>query len=135
MQPLLSALGEWDQTMARRRFNNGYHQKDACIIVEGSAPVGWMQVTDTPKALVLNQIHLVPEARGQGIGSRLIQDLMVRAAASGRGVTLAVVRNNPARKLYERLGFSVVGEDGSRLRMAWPASSLPLSRSIPVSAP
>lgn len=135
MQPLLSALNEWDQTTARRRFHNGYHQKDACIIMDGSAPLGWMQVTETPKALVLNQIHLVPEVRGHGIGSRLIQDLMARATAGGRGVTLAVVRNNPALKLYERLGFSVVGEDGSRLRMAWPATSVPLSRSIPASAP
>ncbi|GAB2504005.1 GNAT family N-acetyltransferase [Arenimonas alkanexedens] len=72
-------------------------------------------------------ISLMADWRGRGIGSALIEHSQRDAAARGRGMTLHVVRDNlGARRLYQRLGFALAGDDdgGTHRRMDWPAPSL-----------
>jgi [ribosomal protein S18]-alanine N-acetyltransferase len=65
-------------------------------------------------ALVVDELHIstiavAPEYRRRGVATRLMQQVLADAAAEGAGrATLEVrVSNTAARKLYERLGFSV----------------------------
>jgi ribosomal protein S18 acetylase RimI-like enzyme len=56
--------------------------------------------------------------RGRGVASELLRRLLDRARADGlRGVSLSVEPDNPARRLYERLGFSKVGVVGGSWTM------------------
>jgi ribosomal protein S18 acetylase RimI-like enzyme len=57
-------------------------------------------------------IALAPAYRGRGIGSGLLRSLIAEAQASARKLSIHVESNNPARRLYERLGFRVAGEHG-----------------------
>ena len=50
-------------------------------------------------------IGVKPNARGQGVGEKLMRALIDEAAGSGLGLCLSVRSENPARRLYERLGF------------------------------
>ncbi len=51
-------------------------------------------------------IALMPSYRGQGIGTRLLRQLLADAEAAGHpGLSLSVHAKNPARRLYQRLGF------------------------------
>ncbi len=50
-------------------------------------------------------IALAPEYRGQGIGSRLLEQMLVALRPSFRYVSLSVSEENPAKRLYERFGF------------------------------
>jgi GNAT superfamily N-acetyltransferase len=53
---------------------------------------------------------VVPEARGRGIGGALLDALLALAREQGfRALSLAVDRQNPARRLYERKGFRDAG--------------------------
>jgi ribosomal protein S18 acetylase RimI-like enzyme len=53
----------------------------------------------------------VPSKRGHGIGDELLQALIGKARSGGyQRLSLSVEPGNPARKLYERHGFSVVDE-------------------------
>ena len=65
----------------------------------------------------LLQIQLVPMLQGRGVGATLIRELLTEARSSGATVQLSVLRANPARHLYERLGFVVVGESEHSYRM------------------
>ncbi len=67
-------------------------------------------------------IAVVPSARGKGVGSALLDALLDRARAAGHGsISLSVDRNNAgAIELYERHGFSQVGEDADSLTMLAP---------------
>jgi ribosomal protein S18 acetylase RimI-like enzyme len=56
---------------------------------------------ETPKV----SIGVKPNARGQGIGEKLMRALIGEAARCGLGLCLSVRSENPARRLYERLGF------------------------------
>jgi ribosomal protein S18 acetylase RimI-like enzyme len=55
--------------------------------------------------------------RNQGIGTAVMHRLMEEAARAGRAVTLGVVKTNPARRLYERLGFAVTHADERKFYM------------------
>lgn len=69
---------------------------------------------------VLVQIQLLPEHQGKGIGEHLIRTVLAQAEAAGLPVALSVLRGNPARRLYERLGFrEVEAEEGNAFKLVW----------------
>ncbi len=80
------------------------------IEAEGQS-VGVLKVSAEPESLRIVQLQLLPQHQGMGIGTSLVQAVLKQAQAQGKKVTLSVLRVNPARRLYERLGFRVVGED------------------------
>ncbi len=58
------------------------------------------------KLINIHDLGVVPEARGKGVGAALIQAVSEKAKATDCcKVTLEVLENNPARRLYERQGF------------------------------
>lgn len=59
----------------------------------------------------IEQLGVVPRARGEDIGARLVTEVIERMRAAGEEtVTLNVNVNNPhAAALYRRLGFAVTG--------------------------
>src|SRR5262249_61660321 len=63
-------------------------------------------------------VAVYPEFRGQHVGTLLLGALVARAERDGvRGLSLSVNRENPARRLYARLGFEVAGEHTDTLTM------------------
>ena len=64
-------------------------------------------------------IALLPEHRGAGIGSAVLRGLLAEAAAAGKPVRIHVERLNPARRLYERLGFAPIEDKGVYYLMEW----------------
>ena len=58
-----------------------------------------------------------PEVRGCGIGTQLLQRLLRRADDLHAGVSLSVSIQNPAIRLYERLGFLPVTVGGTSITM------------------
>lgn len=55
---------------------------------------------------ILDEIYLLPEFRGRGIGAAVLRDLYRWASAEGlRAIHLEVMADNPAMRLYHRQGF------------------------------
>ena len=81
------------------------------IEVDGQ-PAGRLYVHRAPGDIRIMDIALAPAFRGRGIGSGLLRRLISEAEASGQTLSIHVEGNNPARRLYERLGFRPVGEHG-----------------------
>ena len=48
-----------------------------------------------------------PERQGQGLGTQIIKDVLAAADRQGLAVELQVFSENPAARLYEKLGFGV----------------------------
>lgn len=62
-------------------------------------------------AWYLQHLAVVAEARGRGVGERLLLDAIERCRKAGFGrVLLDLYAENPARRLYERMGFTVIVE-------------------------
>lgn len=119
MKPLLSRLNALNEPELISNFKQLYEPSDVKIIVVGGVDAGWLQVSEDDQEISLYQIHIEPDYRRNGIGTCLIRDLLTRSRRAHKPVSLFVVRNNPALALYERLGFTVVGEDKTKLFMRW----------------
>ncbi len=108
---------------------------DLGVVAEDGPPVGaaWLRLlpeddrgygfvdAETPEL----GVGVVPTHRGRGIGSLLLEALVVSAREQRYdAMSLSVELDNPARRLYERCGFQVVGAvDGSltMLLPLWPS--------------
>jgi ribosomal protein S18 acetylase RimI-like enzyme len=62
-------------------------------------------------------VAVLPEHQGRGIGTALLARLMEVARTRYGAVSLSVAEENPALRLYERLGFEVVDRSGTSLTM------------------
>jgi len=115
----LSKIGRWSRPRLAAKFRRGYRQSQSRMVCAGEKTIGWMQVAEQVGRLNLLQLHLLPSYRRQGIGTRLIKDLLRRANGLGKPVTLMVMHGNPAQALYLRLGFRQTGRDVDRIQMMW----------------
>ncbi len=78
---------------------------------------GRLYVHRGPSEIRIMDIALLPALRGRGIGTGLLQTLIDEADESGRKLSIHVEVNNPARTLYDRLGFRPAGEHGVHVLM------------------
>ncbi|HTE42756.1 MAG TPA: GNAT family N-acetyltransferase [Steroidobacteraceae bacterium] len=81
------------------------------ILLQGEEPVGLLKVERGETEWKVIQIQLMPRLQGKGIGEQILRELIEQAGARSLPVTLSVLKANPAKRLYERLGFVVEGED------------------------
>ncbi len=100
----------------------------AVIEVDGKA-VGRLLVDRREQEIRLADIALMPADRGQGIGEAVLEALQQEAAGAGQLIRLQVARGNPARRLYERLGFSETAGDEMYAEMEWDAQARRLASS------
>jgi ribosomal protein S18 acetylase RimI-like enzyme len=84
------------------------HYQDAQIICHGGRRIGVFKAYCDKEGWILSQIQLEPDMQGRGIGKRLIRTFLDHPDRSGQPVRLLVLHGNPARRLYERLGFREV---------------------------
>jgi ribosomal protein S18 acetylase RimI-like enzyme len=125
------AASRWPESMQRaflaqqheaqhRHYRGAFATAEWLIVERDSVPVGRLYLDWTGEDVRVIDISLVPEARGRGLGAALLRDLQGQAKARGRGVTLSVRQGNPARRLYERLGFvPAPGLDNVYDEMIW----------------
>ena len=92
-------------------YQQHYRGMEAMIVERGGAAIGRLYLYDMPAEVRIVDISLMPEARRQGIGAALLRDVLAEAAPAGKSVTIHVEKNNPARTLYARLGFTILDDD------------------------
>jgi ribosomal protein S18 acetylase RimI-like enzyme len=110
-------------------FVRHYAAADFLLIEHEGVPIGRFYLLHEPaEDFLIVDIALLPTWRQQGAGSELIRAAQREANTLGRGVNLHVdQRNIGARRLYERLGFSLVAEEGPYQQMFWQAESHAIS--------
>ncbi|MDY3558514.1 GNAT family N-acetyltransferase [Gemmata sp. JC673] len=82
------------------------------VIVCDDEPVGRFYVDHRADEIRVVDIALLPAFRGLGVGTRLLTGLLAEAAAANKPVRVHVEANNPAQRLYRRLGFVWTGTTG-----------------------
>ena len=93
------------------------------IVEFDQTPVGRLIVNRNEREINLIDISLLAEYRNRGIGAFLLEKLKAEAVANEKAVFLRVLETNvSARRLYERLGFTVVEDAGLYIAMRWQNS-------------
>ena len=123
----LSLVG-WDDVQREAFLRQQFDAQDAYyrehyqpatfdVIELDGEPAGRLYVARWADEIRIIDISLLPQHRGRGIGTALLQGLLAEAAEAGKRVSIHVEKHNPALRLYERLGFSPVADTGVYLLM------------------
>ena len=122
----------WARAENRRYLEGWGRAGDVAVLAEdGDRPLGaaWCRLFTTTshgygfvaEGVPELTVAVEPERRGQGIGTTLLQALAVEATAVGfPSLSLSVENDNPAKRLYARLGYREVRNDGSAATMVRP---------------
>lgn len=106
-----------------RHYRQHYHHTRFDLILRDGEPVGRLYVARWAAEIRIVDIALLPTARGHGLGGALIARLLAEAAAAGLPVTIHVERENPALRLYARLGFRLAEDKGVYLFLERPPAA------------
>jgi len=117
IKPYTIAFMPWIDAVESARFARLWSPADTRIITLDGADVGWVEAADTGEEIFLKQFYVVPAQQRRGIATQVMGLLLKEWQAARRPVVLGVLKNNPARHLYERLGFAVVGETNMKFLM------------------
>jgi ribosomal protein S18 acetylase RimI-like enzyme len=98
-------------------YHTHYADADYQIILRSGVPIGRIYVHRAADEISLMDIALLPAWRGCGIGTRLIRAVLDEADRAGTLTSLYVELSNPAMRLYSRLGFTRIKEEGLYWRM------------------
>jgi len=105
-----------------KHYDEHFSDAEFLIVERGDEPIGRLYLHRRQDEIRVVDIALLPQHRRSGIGGRLMREVLDEAARSGRVVRIHVERNNPAMRLYERLGFLVVDDLEVYLLMEWSSA-------------
>lgn len=106
--------------LQRRHYANVYSGALTQIVTHDGTPIGRLILYATPGDIRVVDISLLPDWRGGGLGSALLEAVETQAVAARVSVSLSVDLHNPARRLYLRRGFVPVSDDGMAQEMRLP---------------
>jgi GNAT superfamily N-acetyltransferase len=98
-------------------FRQQWELTQVRIIKLDGVDVGWLQSNTIGDTVFLAQLFVDGPFQRQGIGTQVMNYLIGEATRVRQAVTLAVVKINPALRLYERLGFRITHEDDRKFSM------------------
>jgi ribosomal protein S18 acetylase RimI-like enzyme len=105
--------------LQHRHYLANYPGADLLVIEGESRPIGRVYVYRAPAEIRIMDIALIPDWRNRGIGTRLLNEICDEARATGSRVTLHVEPDNPAQRLYRRLGFGLIEHRGVYDFLGW----------------
>jgi ribosomal protein S18 acetylase RimI-like enzyme len=111
MHKYIEQTWRWDEKFQSEAFRQHLPWQRFRVIMVNGTPVGAACLLETPGHTMLEMMMIEPEFQRRRIGSDFVMKLLDHARSEGRGLSLRVMKINPARAMYERLGFVVIGED------------------------
>lgn len=103
-------FGSWDEEQQKeyfRKFIETY-KEGAFIISFDGKEIGFYNGCATENTYEIGNICIVPEYQNRGIGTAVLKDVLAENA--GKKITLQYFKQNPVGRLYESLGFRLLGE-------------------------
>lgn len=108
----------WDDVYQKELHNRRFDSQDLRIIQFHGTDVGFLSTSSTPDTLKVNQLFILPEYQGKGIGSACMMRIVDNARLEGKSVALQALQvNTRGTAFYQRLGFLIVGESSTHLQM------------------
>ncbi|MCL7422059.1 MAG: GNAT family N-acetyltransferase [Methylobacter sp.] len=96
-------------------FRKGFSVENISMVIIAGKRAGYLSVIKEPTSLYIDNIQLSPAWQGRGIGAQLLKRLL--ADHSDVSVRLTTFEDNPAKRLYERMGFVVLEREGMTVKM------------------
>ena len=115
MKPFFDGTLGWNEAEEREKAAD--ELTNAEIVMVGKNRVGVIKVLLRADELHFHQMQILPEHQKGGIGAELVKRVIKRSEISNKPITLFVMKNTPAKRLYEKFGFSVTNDFEYNCRM------------------
>lgn len=110
----------WDEDYQIQDINTDFKLSDYKIIVLENKDIGFIQLDESGNTFNITEIHIVPEYRGQAIGSHIINDILRDDKNHDKTITIGCfLLNQRAKNLYEKLGFKIINETETHYEMEY----------------
>ena len=96
-----------------QQFRNKFIPDEYQVIEINNLIVGFMKIVSSETEIYLGEIQISKDFQNQGIGTFLIQLIIQEVRADNKKLWLKVLKGNPAKKLYQRLGFTKLKESST----------------------
>jgi GNAT superfamily N-acetyltransferase len=106
-----------DRDVQVASFRRQWQVTEVRIIALDGADIGWLQNRTQNGTYFLAQVFVEAPLQRRGIGTAVMHRLIDEASRAGQAMTLGVVKINPAKRLYDRLGFHITHEDNRKFYM------------------
>lgn len=103
------------QAHYRKQFPEASHD----VLLADGVPAGRLYVDRRAAEIRILDIAVLPEARRQGIGSRVLHGLMEEAQTVQKILSIYVDETSPSLELFQGLGFVRAGGNGISCLMEW----------------
>jgi len=110
-----NSIDECDPDVADLRKR--WRVEEVRIIERDGDGVGWIQTRFESDTIFIVQFFIDIRHQRKGIGSDVLRQIIDEGHRVSRGVTLGVVKTNPALELYRKFGFQVTHEDERKFYM------------------
>ncbi|MGW0863061.1 N-acetyltransferase family protein [Streptomyces sp. NPDC002611] len=111
MRPDLERLGRYDAHRVRQRLRDGFAPQHTSVIEADGTFAGSVTLRPAEDGTWLEHFYLDPGLQGRGLGTAVLRTLLARTDTAAEPVRLNVLQGSPARRLYERHGFTVETQD------------------------
>lgn len=99
-------------------FDVAWAGRENWLICNDDVVMGFISLSRDSKALYIRELHMLEHLRKQGAGSWVLEQMVLKARAHRLGLLrLTVFKTNPAKRLYQRKGLQIVGEETCFWRM------------------
>lgn len=107
----------WDEEFQRNGFWTHLPVQNFKLVYVAGSKAGALYIEESEKCHFIRTVFLQPRFQGLGVGSALLAQEATRARNAQKLLALKVIKINPAKSLYDRQGFRVVGEDDATYHM------------------
>jgi len=114
----------WDELFQQVGFAENLPSSSFTIAALNSVTIGTYSLTEKPDHLWLEILLILPDYQKQGLGTRILHTIQTEASLKQKPLRLSVLKVNPAREFYRRLGFEISGEDTWSYKLSWNDSSV-----------
>ncbi|MFV8328246.1 GNAT family N-acetyltransferase [Flavobacterium sp. ZS1P14] len=81
--------------------------------------IGLLKIAAHQNSIEIIQVQIEPHHQGKGIAHKIIQSIIEKLSGEKTAVTLSVLKENRAKKLYDTIGFKVISENNESFVMKY----------------
>ena len=122
IRPYVEKIWGWDEDYQKKDFDGDFSNMEQFHVIEvGGKFVGFVQYYFEYPYFEVVEIHLLPEYRGKGIGSDILQYLQKVCIAQDRKIRIGCFKeNHRAKALYQKLGFMQIEKTDTHYILEYP---------------
>jgi len=118
LKKYIEEIWGWDEKYQLDDLRKNFNIENNKIIVSKGKDIGILEITENKEEVYIVELEIHPDFQGNGIGTSILENIINNAISKDKKARLGVFKiNESAKRLYERIGFSILEENDTHFIM------------------